>query len=65
MMSTLGFKASQSRVSLVGPGLAQLEERLTDRYSESTSSNPGQPHLCNSMWGQKKKEVLCHLCRKT
>ena len=25
----------------VGPGLAQLVERLTRRYSESTSSNPG------------------------
>ena len=28
-------------VTTVGPGLAQLEERLTHRYSESTSSNPG------------------------
>ena len=26
---------------LVGPGLAQLVERLAHRYSESTSSNPG------------------------
>ena len=28
-------------VHLVGPGLTQLVERLTRRYSESTSSNPG------------------------
>ena len=27
--------------TLVGPGLAQLVERLAHRYSESTSSNPG------------------------
>ena len=26
--------------NLVGPGLAQLVERLAHRYSESTSSNP-------------------------
>ena len=29
------------QVSTVGPGLAQLVERLAYRYSESTSSNPG------------------------
>ena len=27
--------------SLVGPGLAQLVECMAHRYSESTSSNPG------------------------
>ena len=30
----------QIHVKFVGPGLAQLVQRLTHRYSESTSSNP-------------------------
>ena len=30
-----------SMVVVVGPGLAQLVECLAHRYSESTSSNPG------------------------
>ena len=37
----------------VGPGLATVgRASWQHRYSESTSSNPQQPHLCNSVWGQ-------------
>ena len=34
------FTWDKSRYKTVGPGLAQLVECLTDRYSESSSSNP-------------------------
>ena len=37
----LWVREKNLRFSPVGPGLAQLLERLTHRYSESTSLNPG------------------------
>ena len=40
----------------VGPGLAQLVERLTQRYSEGMSSNPDNlTSAGNSIWGQDWK----------
>ena len=46
------------------PGLAQLVERVTQRYSESTSSNPGNltsATVCGDITGSKlaAKRLAC------
>ena len=67
--------------SFDGPGLAQLIERLTHRYFESTSSNPGNltsTTVCGDrtggvpdtkrsahVWGGSKAEVDLGECRST
>ena len=46
-------------IFLARPGLAQLVECLTHRYSESTSSNPGNLTSANSMWEQDWQQAGC------
>ena len=45
----------------VGPGLAQLVERLTHRYSESTSSNPSNLTSATVCWD---RTVWCWLSKR-